>query len=410
MLSTLIYRSRICEGLSPSSLEGMISHASSKNELSSVTGILLFDGTHFFQLLEGPEKAVSSIFETICADSRHHNVVELMRDYAPARRFGKVGMEIFDLQSYSEDVVLQAVLDKGTSKYRLTYDDRALQFLCTFVQARERDNYLDIPQAGVWSFQADGICKTPEVVSLPDLKDIGFTFQPIIDPLSLEILSYESALCGPAGASAISYYSKVTHKNIYEADLEAQKLAISVAKKLGIGDKTLTLKFLPMTLITVPDAITALLGEIEKQGLVAEQIVIAITENSEKTRDDNLAEVLKQLKASGMRLAIDDFGSGSAGLLLLTRFQPEKIMVDQGIIRDVHKSGPKQAIVQAIIKFCSSLEISVIATGIIKPEEWMWLDAAGISNFQGELFASPALNAFPAVNWPEADEIVIKAS
>lgn len=403
MLSTLLYRSHISGHVLPAQLDDMISHASFKNEDASVTGILLFDGTHFFQLLEGPEEAVSEIFATICKDLRHHNIVELMHDYAPARRFGRVGMEIFDLRTQSEDTVLQAVLDKGTSRYRLTYDDRALQFLCTFVQAREKDNYLELPPAGVWCFSPKAASLNGEVIALPDCKEVGFTFQPIVDPMSLHISSYEAALCGPEGNSPITYFSRVIQKNIYEADFEAQLLAVSVAHKLGLGNVTLTLKFLPMTLVTVPDVVGRLLEVVEANGMVPEQLTIAISENSEKTREENFAAVIILIKASGMRLVIDDFGSGSAGLLLMTQFQPEKIMIHKDIISDVHASGPKQAIVQAIIKFCSSLEISVIATGIEKPEEWMWLDAAGISYFQGNLFAVPARNAFPSVNWPELD-------
>jgi len=404
MLSTLLYRSRISDHVLPALLENMISQASCKNEEASVTGILLFDGTHFFQLLEGPEEAVVRIFTTICQDRRHHNIVELMHDYAPARRFGRVGMEIFDLRTQSQDTVLQAVLDKGTSKYRLSYDDRALQFLCTFVQAREKDNYLELPPSGVWSFPPKPARDNGEVIALPQCNEVGFSFMPIIDPLSLHISSYEAALCAPEGNSPIAYFSRVIQKNIYEADFEAQMLAVSVAQKLGLGDTSLTLKFLPMTLVTVPDVVRRLLEVVAENAMVPEQIVIAISENSEKTREDNFAAVITNIKASGMRLVIDDFGSGSAGLLLLTLFQPEKIMIDKDIIRNVHTSGPKQAIVLAIIKFCSSLEISVIATGIEKPEEWMWLDAAGISHFQGKLFAHPGQNSFPTVSWPEPDD------
>ena len=56
---------------------------------------------------------------------------------------------------------------------------------------------------------------------------------------------------------------------------------------------------------------------------------------------------------------------------------------------------------QAVIRCCSALEINVIAAGIERPEEWMWLEAAGISKFQGFLFARPQLNGVPAVAWPE---------
>ena len=86
---------------------------------------------------------------------------------------------------------------------------------------------------------------------------------------------------------------------------------------------------------------------------------------------------------------------------LLSKFQPDKIKIDREIISDVHKSGPKQAIVHALIKCCASLEIAVIAEGVEKAEEWMWLEAVGVSQFQGYLFACPQFNGSPAVAWPE---------
>lgn len=401
MLLTLVYRSHVSEHVQSASLAGLVTQASFKNELSGITGILLFDGTHFFQLLEGPEDAVDALYDTISQDSRHHNVVELMRDYAHSRRFGNVGMELFDLRSHHEDVVLQAVLDKGTSKYQLTYDDRALQFLCTFVQAREKENYLEILPAGTWSFLPEEQPEAEVEFIFPEMQDYSFAFQPIIDPLSREIISYEATLRGPDGGSPMGYFSKLSRMTIYEADLKSKKLAFALANQMGLNSKTLTVKLLPMTLVMVPGAVEFLIQEITANGLVPEQIVVAITENGVITREDKFNAAMKQLKASGMRLAIDDFGAGSAGLLLLTQCQPDSIMIDRNIICDVHTSGPKQAVVQAIIRFCSSLEISVIATGVEKPEEWMWLDAAGICNFQGELFTTPRVNALPVVAWPE---------
>jgi len=128
---------------------------------------------------------------------------------------------------------------------------------------------------------------------------------------------------------------------------------------------------------------------------------VEVTENEVISRLDEFTIAVKQLRAAGISIALDDFGAGFAGLSLLSRFQPDKIKIDRNLITDVHKSGPKQAIIHAILKCCSSLEISVIAEGVEKPEEWMWLEAAGISNFQGFLFARPQLNGIPAVAWPE---------
>ncbi|WAT02444.1 diguanylate phosphodiesterase [Rouxiella chamberiensis] len=403
MLSTIIYRSHLSDDVQPDILPGLVAKATKLNALYGVTGILLFDGSHFFQLLEGPEEGVNTIYNRICQDDRHNNLVELMRDYAPARRFGNVGMELFDLQQYDEDSVLEAVLDKGTSKYKLTYEDRALQFLCTFVEAREKENYLEIPSADAWTFIASdaeaAMLESAETGSL----DYSYAFQPIVDPLTRQVVSLEAELRSADGSPALKYFSQISGETVYEAELRSTQLAFAMAKKLGIGSKMLSIKLLPMSLVMVPNAVDYLLQEIHANGLVPEQIIIAVTENGVITREEEFAATIKQLKASGIRLAINDFGAGSAGLLLLTRVQPEQIVIDRNIISDVHKNGPKQAIVQAIIKFCSSLEISVIASGIEKAEEWMWLEAAGILNFQGALFSEPRLGGIPVVAWPEMD-------
>lgn len=113
MLTTIIYRSHICDNVSFKSIEAMVARANERNGQADVTGILLFNGTHFFQLIEGPEEKVQDIYQHICRDPRHYNLVELLCDYAPSRRFGKVGMELFDLREHDREEVLQAVMDRG---------------------------------------------------------------------------------------------------------------------------------------------------------------------------------------------------------------------------------------------------------------------------------------------------------
>lgn len=53
MLTTIIYRSHICEDVPVKALEKMVAAANSKNRQSNVTGILLFNGTHFFNCSKG---------------------------------------------------------------------------------------------------------------------------------------------------------------------------------------------------------------------------------------------------------------------------------------------------------------------------------------------------------------------
>lgn len=393
MLTTIIYRSHISDDFSIKTVPGMVDNASKINAANDVTGILLFNGTHFFQLLEGPEAGIQAVYQRICADRRHHNVVELMRDYAPYRRFGNAGMELFDLREHDRSSLLQAVLDKGTSKYRLTYDDRALQFLRTFVESREKENYYEVLPPGYWEF----ISEHNDVPnSRPETE--GVSFRPVVDPLARQVTAIEATTLRAAPAD------ESLGDQLYVSDLETVKKTFAHAGLVCPDGMTLYVSLLPMVLVVVPDAVDQIVSAILQAGLVPEQVVIGVSETAVISQLDAFSEAVRMLKAVGISLSIDNFGDGSAGLSLLTHIQPDRIRIDAGITRDVHRSGPKQAVVQAIIKCCSALEITVIAAGIVQAEEWMWLEAAGVINFQGTLFAAAGRYEAQSVAWPEYRE------
>ncbi|CAD5354881.1 diguanylate phosphodiesterase [Enterobacter cancerogenus] len=401
MLTTIIYRSHICEDVPVKALEDMVGVANRKNHDADVTGILLFNGTHFFQLLEGPEASVLAIYQNICRDPRHHNLVELLCDHGPSRRFGNVGMELFDLRKYDRDEVLQQVLDKGTTKYQMTYNDRALQFFRTFVEATEKANYFELPSADAWDFvqEETALSAQPEVV--PKGADCSFAFQPIVDPFMQQVVSWEALVRTVDGGSPADYFSTLTGNAIYEADLKSKQVALSMACALGLQSQTLSLNLLPMTLVNAPNAVDFLLTAIEANGFVPEQIVVEFTESEAISRFEEFNHAVRQLKSAGISVTIDHFGAGFAGLQLLAQFQPDRIKINRDLVANVHKSGPRQAIIQAIIKCCASLEIQFCAVGVELAEEWMWLESAGISQFQGHIFASPRLGGIPAIAWPE---------
>lgn len=361
----------------------------------------MFNGTHFFQLLEGPVENVTAIYEQICRDPRHHNVVELMRDHGPSRRFGNVGMELFDLRHFDREDVLQQVLNKGTTRYQLTYNDRPLQFFRTFVEATEKANYFELPPADTWDFipEETPLSAQPPVVAKG--ADCSFAFQPIVDPFMQEVVSWEALLRTPSGDSPRAYFAALPREEVYAADLHSKQVALSMASALGLQNQTLSINLLPMTLVNVPHAVDFLLTAIDANGFVPEQIVVEFTESEAISRFDEFTHSVRQLKSAGISVTIDHFGAGFAGLQLLAQFQPDRIKINRDLVLDVHKSGPRQAIIQAIIKCCSSLEIQFCAVGVEKAEEWMWLESAGISQFQGHLFASPRHGGIPAISWPE---------
>lgn len=393
MLTTIIYRSHISDDFPIKTVPAMVDNASKINATHDVTGILLFNGTHFFQLLEGPDAGIQAVYQRICSDRRHHNVVELMRDYAPYRRFGNAGMELFNLHEHDRSSLLQAVLDKGTSKYRLTYDDRALQFLRTFVESREKENYYEVLPPGYWEFISEHN-DVPD--SRPETE--GVSFRPVVDPLARQVTAIEAVTIRTTSPD------QSVGDQVYVNDIEAVKKTFTHASLVCPDGMSLYVSLLPMTLVAIPDAVNQIVSAIQQAGLVPEQVVIGVSETAVISQLKAFSEAVRRLKAVGISLSIDNFGDGSAGLSLLTHIQPDRIRIDAGITRDVHRSGPKQAVVQAIIKCCSALEITVIAAGIVQAEEWMWLEAAGIINFQGTLFAAAGHYEAQSVAWPEYRE------
>lgn len=380
MLTTIIYRSHLSDDVPVKTLPAMVEKASALNASHQVTGILLFNGTHFFQILEGPEEGVLAIYARICADNRHHNIVELMRDYSPSRRFGNAGMELFDLRKHDHATVLQAVLDRGTSKYRLTYDDRGLQFLRTFVESREKENYFEVLPTNYWTF-------IPEPTELIEGGN-GMTFRPVVDPLGRKVKAIQAIPNIQPGLQG---------EERYQHDLQAVTEALISAGRTCPDGMPLYVSILPMTLVTVPNAFNQIVQAIDVAGLVPEQVILGVSETEVISQLDAFSSAVRQLKQVGISISIDNFGDGSAGLSLLAHIQPDRIRIDASIIRDIHRSGPKQAVVQAVIRCCSALEINVIAAGIERPEEWMWLEAAGVIDFQGNLFNPEGA----AVAWPE---------
>lgn len=401
MLATLIYRSRLNHALDPSQLATLVQQASERNSELQVTGVLLFDGKQFLQVLEGPLTAVNAVFARISKDSRHVSVVELMRDFAPHRRFLDHGLVLFDLRANKTSSVMRTIIKFGTLKHHLASNDRVYKFIRNFISSPMPVKHVENISVRDWCLNT----KVPpfEMANVPLLKNqpCQFAFQPIIEPSRGNISSLEALIRGPDGGSPHDYFSTIPGHKLHEADLASKGWALAMARRLGIGNHKVAINLLPMSLVKIPGAVNILLDHITRNHLDPEQVIVEVTEDEVISNYEEFTSAIRQLRATGIGLAIDDFGSGFAGLSLLAKFQPDKLKIDRTLVTDIHMHGPKQAIVKAIIDCCAEMQITVVAEGVEKVEEWCWLSAAGIERFQGFLFARPVLNGVSSISWPQ---------
>jgi EAL domain-containing protein (putative c-di-GMP-specific phosphodiesterase class I) len=185
---------------------------------------------------------------------------------------------------------------------------------------------------------------------------------------------------------------------LHRYDLHSKVAALAIAQQLG-NQARLSLNLLPESLLVDAGAVDFLVRAGAAHGFTPDRMVLEVTEEEAITDLDMFADAVKRVRAAGMHMAIDDFGAGFAGLSLLADFQPDKLKIDRCIVQNVHESGPRQAIVRAIVEFCYCLGISVVAEGVETREEFEWLRSAGVHRIQGYLLARPQLCALPPVCW-----------
>jgi len=98
MLMELIYSSRHAGGLSNSEgMDSMLSKIRTYNSTNNITGILLFDGFNFIQLLEGEKKNIDVLFDKIKRDKRHTNIKLENYSETSSRLFNRWSMQYRDM-------------------------------------------------------------------------------------------------------------------------------------------------------------------------------------------------------------------------------------------------------------------------------------------------------------------------
>jgi diguanylate cyclase (GGDEF)-like protein len=137
----------------------------------------------------------------------------------------------------------------------------------------------------------------------------------------------------------------------------------------------------------VVDLVRSALAE---SGVPPSRLMLEITEGVLIDNPDEMVKRIDDLHRLGVRIALDDFGSGYSNLGYLQRFPLDKLKIDRSFVLALGQSANGGVIIQAIVALGRALGLSVLVEGVETEQQRVLLRLAGCDEMQGFLFAKPA--------------------
>ncbi len=217
--------------------------------------------------------------------------------------------------------------------------------------------------------------------------------QPIVDLDTYEAIGYELLSRGPRGSELHLPDALFEVARSQGRVTELDRLCRTTASRTGAALPPDRLRFVntePVTMLlhAQGDAFVREFVEATPEALRG-QTVIEITENSVIDDFDRMREIVRQLRAFGFRVAVDDAGAGYSGLQTMVEIEPDFIKLDMSLIRGLESSMVKQKLVRTLRDFCGDAGIGLIAEGIEARPQLDALRRLGVTLGQGFLFGHP---------------------
>ena len=129
---------------------------------------------------------------------------------------------------------------------------------------------------------------------------------------------------------------------------------------------------------------------LDEYGVAPDRIEIEITESILMDKDSAITNVIQQMRDWGIKVSLDDFGSGYSSLQYLQRFPVDTIKIDKSFIGRIQSNNPASiALVSSIITLADSLNMSIIAEGVETEEQLLALKERNCEEVQGYYFCKP---------------------
>lgn len=221
---------------------------------------------------------------------------------------------------------------------------------------------------------------------MADPARLRLVFQPIVSLQQAAIVGYEalSRFEGPPQLTPDLWFAAADQMGC-GAQLEALVVTRCLELRTSLPDNCF------LTINVSPHLLTqAALGDVLLAAADLSRVVLELTEHEAVADLPPVVALCDQLRDRGALIALDDAGSGYAGLQQITQFRPDLIKLDRALVADADRDEVKLALAELLGEFAGRLDAWLLAEGI---ETWGELDAflrLGVPLGQGYLLGRPA--------------------
>jgi EAL domain-containing protein (putative c-di-GMP-specific phosphodiesterase class I) len=142
-----------------------------------------------------------------------------------------------------------------------------------------------------------------------------------------------------------------------------------------------------------PDFVDHVRLVLAETALPGSALEFEITEMSATQSESTSVERLRALRAMGIRISIDDFGTGFSSVSVLKHFPVDSLKIDTSFVRDLVLDPNDAAIATAVVALAKSMGLTVVAEGVENPAQLEFLRQQGCEMWQGYLCCPPVNSA-----------------
>ena len=229
----------------------------------------------------------------------------------------------------------------------------------------------------------------PLLESLIAHEQVDVLYQPQIEPVSGQILGVEALVRSPIEPSAEMLFRRAARAGLHE-DLsrvvQRKALRSAAAWPSPLQDLGVSINLLPQEIARAGHD-QWLLEEIAHAGIDPRRVTVEITETALLADEVAAAARLLRLRETGIRVAVDDFGTGYASLAYLISLPLDIIKIDRRLVCDIVGGSRDRIVLRALIQLARELDLNVIVEGVESTSQLALLVEWGCDCYQGFLGA-----------------------